>query len=519
MNNSNGSHPDSNGHGNNGKTAVSTQGATSLATSSLDVSPTLKRFDQPVVLRQSSILPRAVVWTLIGMTTAGVIWASVAQFEEAIPAQGKLEPEGAVTEVQAPVAGVAKRILVKDGQQVKQGDLLLALDPTVDNAEQTSLQKIRAALMAENQYYQMQMTGKTPANSKLLASLPAEQAFLTKHRAELAAENQLYRLQLQGAGTGAPLTPEQQQRLQSAQSEVRSRISAAKLEVDQLQKQLKQTQVQLVSAKELLAVEKTILADLTVLANEGGIARNQYYKQQQQFVSRQAEVDRLLEEEKRLQYAITQADEKVNNAIALSQNELLTKIADNQKRIAEIDSQLTKAIVDNEQQIAQIDSQISKTQQNLRYQELKAPVSGTVFDLQARNPGYVTNSSAPILKIVPNQSLVAKVFITNRDIGFVKEGMNVDVRIDSFPYSEFGDVKGKLVWVGSDALPPDNIYPFYRFPAKVVLERQYLMISDRQVNLQSGMSVSTNIKLRKRNVASIFTDLFTKKMESLKFVR
>ncbi len=512
-------YPQSYDHGSNGKTAVATQGDTSLATPSLNVAPTLKRFDQPVVLRQSSILPRAVAWTLITMTTAGVIWACVAQFEEAIPAQGKLEPEGAVTEVQAPITGVAKRILVKDGQLVKQGDLLLTLDPTVDNAEQTSLRKIRAALMAENRFYQMQMAGKTPANSQLLASLPAEQAFLTKHRAELLAENQLYRLQLQGATTGGGLSAEQQTRLQSAEAEVRSRVSAAKLEVDQLQKQLKQNQVELASAKDLLVIEKTILTDLTVLANQGGIARNQYYKQQQQFRSREADVDRLLEEQKRLEYAITQADEKVKNAIALTQTEVLTKIADNQKRIAEIDSQLTKAIVDNEQRIAQIDSQISKTQQNLRYQELKAPVSGTIFDLQAHNPGYVTNSSAPILKIVPNQSLVAKVFITNRDIGFVKEGMKVDVRIDSFPYSEFGDIKGKLIWVGSDALPPDNIYSFYRFPAKVVLEQQYLMIGDRQVNLQSGMSVSTNIKLRKRNVASIFTDLFSKNIESLKFVR
>ncbi|RAM52435.1 MAG: hemolysin D [Hapalosiphonaceae cyanobacterium JJU2] len=512
-------YPQSYDHGNNGKTGVSTQGDTSLVTPSLNVSPTLKRFDQSVVLRQSSILPRAVAWTLITMTTAGVIWACVAQFEEAIPAQGKLEPEGAVTELQAPITGVAKRILVKDGQLVKQGDLLLTLDPTVDNAEETSLRKIRAALMAENRFYQMQMAGKTLANSQLLALLPAEQAFLTKHRGELVAENQLYRLQLQGARTGRGLSAEQQTRLQSAEAEVRSRVSAAKLEVDQLQKQLKQNQVELASARDLLVIEKTILTDLTVLANQGGIARNQYYKQQQQFRSREADVDRLLEEEKRLQYAITQADEKVKNAIALSQTEVLIKIADNQKRIAEIDSQLTKAIVDNEQRIAQIDSQISKTQQNLRYQELKAPVSGTVFDLQAHNPGYVTNSSAPILKIVPNQSLVAKVFITNRDIGFVKEGMKVDVRIDSFPYSEFGDIKGKLIWVGSDALPPDNIYSFYRFPAKVVLEQQYLMIGDRQVNLQSGMSVSTNIKLRKRNVASIFTDLFSKNIESLKFVR
>jgi len=66
--------------------------------------------------------------------------------------------------------------------------------------------------------------------------------------------------------------------------------------------------------------------------------------------------------------------------------------------------------------------------------------------LQAHSPGFVTNSSEPILKIVPDDALTAKVFITNRDIGFVKR-MNVDVRIDSFPFSEFGDVKGQLVWI------------------------------------------------------------------------
>ncbi|WP_290890271.1 HlyD family efflux transporter periplasmic adaptor subunit [Fischerella sp.] len=478
-----------------------------------------KRFDQPVVLRQSSTLPRAVAWTLIGVTTAAVVWACVAQYEEAVSAQGKLEPEGAVTEVQAPMAGVVKRILVRDGQKVKQGDLLLALDPTVDSAEQVSLLKIRAALLQENLYYQMQMRGVTSPNTRLLPSLPSQQNYLTKHRAELVAENQLYRLQLTGALNAGGLTTEQQARLQSAQAEVRSRINTAKLEVDQLQRQLQETLVQLASAKDLLAVEQTILKDLTPLATEGGIARNQYLKQQQQVRSRQAEVDQLVQQQKRIQSAIAQAGEKVQNAIAQSKNDLLVKIADNQKRIAEIDSQLTKAIVDNGQRIAQIDSQISKTQQNLRYQELKAPVSGTVFDLQAHTPGFVTNPSAPVLKIVPNESLVAQVFITNRDIGFVKEGMKVDVRIDSFPFSEFGDVKGKLTWIGSDALPPDEIYPFYRFPAKVVLERQSLVINGREVNLQSGMSVSTNIKLRKRSVASIFTDMFTKRIESLKFVR
>ena len=119
----------------------------------------------------------------------------------------------------------------------------------------------------------------------------------------------------------------------------------------------------------------------------------------------------------------------------------------------------------------------------------------------------------------PDDALLASVYITNKDIGFVKEGMTVDVRIDSFPFSEFGDIKGKLVWIGSDALPPDQIYQYYRFPAKVRLSRQSLLINGRKVPLQSGMGVSTNIKLRERTVMSIFTDMFSSSVESLKTVR
>jgi HlyD family secretion protein len=150
---------------------------------------------------------------------------------------------------------------------------------------------------------------------------------------------------------------------------------------------------------------------------------------------------------------------------------------------------------------------------------LRAPDAGTVFDLKPSAPGFVAQTTEPILKIVPGDGLVAKVYVTNKDIGFVKEGMPVDVRIDSFPFSEFGDVKGELIWIGSDALPPDQIRQFYSFPAKVRLKQQSLVINDRKVALQSGMSVSTNIRVRDRTVLSIFTDLFTSKTDSLKTVR
>lgn len=496
---------------NNGKLTAIEQKATDL-----------KYFEQPVILKQSPVWSRAIAWTLMGVTTAAITWACLAKMEEAVPAQGKLEPQGAVVEIQAPVGGVVKEILVQDGQRVDKGELLITLDPTVAQAQQGSLQKIRSTLVRENNFYQSQLNGAAPtvaAQVNGLTALPALMTSLTRNRAALTAENQLYRMQVAGNSTGAGLSPEQQVRLQSSQSEISSRIAAARLEVNQLERQLEQARVQLVAARDLQKVDDQVLADLKPLVEEGGLSRIQYVRQQQQTLTRQSDVDRYTQEVQRLEAAIAQAKQQVQTTSSASQADLLTKITTNDKQIAEIDSQITRAMVENGKRIAEIDSQLSETKVTLRYQDLRAPVTGTIFDLQAKSPGFVTNSTAPILKIVPADALLAQVYITNRDIGFVREGMPVDVRIDSFPFSEFGDVKGKLVWIGSDALPPDQIRPFYSFPAKVQLDQQSLTVNNRPIALQSGMSVSVNIKVRKRTVASLFTDLFSKQLESLKFVR
>jgi hemolysin D len=206
--------------------------------------------------------------------------------------------------------------------------------------------------------------------------------------------------------------------------------------------------------------------------------------------------------------------------VAASGKNVLEKIADNKKRIAEIDSQFMKIVLNNEQTLADLNSKISQAQLNFEYQELHAPVAGTIFDLKAKNPGFVANASQEVLQIVPEDKYIAEVFITNKDIGFVREGMQVDVRIDSFPFSQFGDIKGQVMSIGSDALPPDETYKFYRFPATISLDKQYLDVQGRNISLQSGMSIVANIKVREeRTVMSLFTEMFTKQVESLKEVR
>lgn len=483
--------------------------------------PSPAAFDQPVILQQSPLWSRWILWLLMGVTTAAVVWASIAKIEEAIPATGKLEPTGTVKEVQAPVSGVVKAVYVSDGQKVRKGQTLISLDSTAAKSQKASLQKIRTSLTQENQFYTAQLNGNrdiTLLPTAVQQQIPPEIISLTKSRATLVAENKLYRAGLDDTASSR-LDSQQIERLQSDAAELKSRTQAAQSEVEQSRALLNQNNVRLVSARKKLAMNQAILKDLSPLANTGAISKIQFLKQQQEVETAQADADALIQEQARLNSEISAGNSKLQNIQTLNRKELLTQIAQNNQRLAEIDSQLTKAMVDNKNRIAEIDSQIDAAELTLQYEEVKAPANGTVFDLQAHTPGYVTNNSQPLLKIVPNEALIAKVFITNRDIGFVKEGMNVDVRIDSFPFSEFGDIKGKLVWIGSDALPPDQVHNFYRFPAKVELSSQSLLVNGRAVALQSGMSVNGNIKVRDRTVMSIFTDLFTKSVESLQNVR
>jgi len=475
-----------------------------------------ERFEHPLILKQSPFWSRAILWTLMGVTVAGVTWACLAEIEEAIPAGGKLEPQGTVKDVQAPVNGVVKEVFVKEGQLVKQGDLLLRLDPTAHQAQLASLKQVRLTLVQENGFYEAQMRGKAVNPS---VPIPPQMLGLTRSRAQLVGEARLLRAQLDGSTIGAGLTLDQQERLRSNRAELETRTTAGALETNQLTQQLGQAQTKLGAAQKTLQINQRLLNDVMPLAKSGAISQVQYLKQEQEVEANRSEVRQLQQEIARLRFAIAQSQTKVQNTRAGDQKEMTIRLAETNQKIAEIDSQLSKAMVENQRKLAEIDSQLSQTGQTLKYSDLRSPATGTVFELKAGTPGFVTNTTEPVLKIVPTESLVAKVSITNQDIGFVKVGMPVDVRIDSFPFSEFGEIKGKLVWIGSDALPPTQTQPYYTFPAKIQLERQSLTVNGNEVKLQSGMSLSGNIKLRKRTVMSIFTDQFTRGAEGLKFVR
>lgn len=359
---------------------------------------------QEMGLQQSRFLARAVTWTLISTTGLGLAWLALAQTEEVVVAPGKLQPIGDVKVVQMPVGGVLETMLVKDGERVKKGQVLLRLDneATLDRQQST------------------------------LKTISTKQKQLNLKEIEL----QRY------------------------------------LNLNDTEQQVLRRNLQL---------EKQILNRLEALQKVGASAELQYLQQR--------------------------------NKVREVEGEL-SKVSVDRLRQSAI---LEQALQQLQGELAELRSKLTELQVNIRYQDVRSPVDGVVFDLKPTGPGFVAQGSEPVMKIVPYDALQAKVEIPSSDIGFVRVGKPVEISIDSFPASDFGVVEGTLKSIGSDALPPDELHRDYRFPATVRLNSQQLKLKNGKVlPLQVGMSLTANIKLRKVTYLQLLLGGFKDKTDSLK---
>ena len=366
----------------------------------------VKNDQEGVVLQQAAVWGRAITIGLMGTTALALAWLAFAQTEEIVQAPGKLEPVGSVKEVQMPMEGVTKDILVKEGEHVRAGQVLIRLDT------ESSLERRSSVL----------------------------QTIALKHR----------------------------------------EISLKLLELERT-RELATTKLSVL--EESLKLLKTVESRYRKLTKQGAISDIQLLDQQDKITKTKGDI------------SSTKAD--------LNRQESIL-----QQNIQELSGQ-----------VAELESKLTDSQVTLRYQAIKAPVSGVVFDLQPKGPGYVAQGSQPVLKIVPYDKLKAKVEIESSNIGFVSVGKPADISIDSFPANDFGVLTGTVTKIGSDALPPDQAKnkTTYRFPADITLSRQTLKLKNGTIlPLQVGMSLSANIKLRKVSYLQLLLSDFKNKADSLR---
>jgi Multidrug resistance efflux pump len=359
---------------------------------------------QSMALQQSRFLARSITWALVGTTAAGLAWLALAKTDEVVVAPGKLQPIGDVRTVQMPVGGVLQEMLVKEGDRVSQGQVLLRLD---------------------------------------------NEATLDRRKA--------------------------------VQESIQARQEQLQLKQLELQRYLNLNDTEQKVLKRNLELEVQILNRLESLEESGAAAELQVLQQRNKVREVEGELEKLAVDRKRQTAILQQA-------------------------VAQLDGE-----------IAELRSQLTELNVNIRFQDVRSPVDGLVFDLKPTGPGFVGQGSEPVMKIVPFKDLQARVEVQSSDIGFVQVGKPVEISIDSFPATDFGVLEGTLKSIGSDALPPDERHQTYRFPAIVALDsQQFLMKSGQELPLQVGMSLTANIKLRKVTYLQLLLGGFKDKTDSLR---
>ena len=212
------------------------------------------------------------------------------------------------------------------------------------------------------------------------------------------------------------------------------------------------------------------------------------------------------------------------NVVAEIQGRLMQSKADRLRQMALLDQQTAQL----KSELADLNGKLVETKVTLRYQQLKSPVDGVVFDLKPTSRGFTAQSTQTVMKVVPTGSLEAKVEVPSNKIGFVKVPfgcpeerdvcMNADISIDSFPSTDFGVLNGKVSRIGSDALEPDpqEQRQVLSFPVTIQLDSQQLKLKNgSSLPLQVGMSLTANIKLRKVSYLQLLLGEFQDKAQSL----
>ena len=316
-----------------------------------------------------------------------------------------------------------------------------------------------------------------------------------RKRGQLQSQIAINRVVL-GEQDATVFTPNQEQQLVELRQQMQGINTAA-------EESLTASQASLKGLLKALIVARDVASRYEALVRDGAIS-------EMQALSARSKVDELLS-----QIEAERSQVRKRDATARS-----TKTGHKAKMRREIEI--------DQRQISDIDREIRQMEVRLSLIDVRAPIAGVVFDLSV-SPGSVVKTGSedkPLLKIIPQDQLQARVYIPNSAIGFIQPGQRADVAVNSFPRGDYGFIPATVERIGSDALTTaeqrrvlGTEEPGLFFPAVLKLSRQTLQAGQRQVPLQPGMSLVADVHLRNRRFISSIAGGLDNRLRALERMR
>ena len=425
----------------------------------------------------SSPTRRALLLTLCAFVVLALGWAFVGHIDIEAVAKGKVEPSGRVKVIEPLEPGRVLAVLVKDGASVRAGDRLVVLDPVEMRADANAAVQDLAVDLADAARYRAAIAAvdaddvRVDIDPSIVWNASVPEALRTRERQALVADlvnlsEALANIDMQAGERRATMV-----RLDRSVEADEKLVATLQQHADM--RDTLQAHGTGSKADFLSALQDLQRAQTTLVADRG----------------QRGEAEAALG---------TLASEKAK-ALGQFRSDSANKFEDASN----------KAVVDREA--------VDKANARLERMLLTAPAAGIVQKLAVTSIGQVVTTGQELMTIVPNDgSLDIEAFIDNIDIGFVKAGQEVAIKLDAFPFTRYGTIKGKVLGVATDAVDEDESRRMqanatslvnsasmdtgtsptqkFVFPVTIALDRSDIRIGGAVVPLSPGMSVTAEIK-------------------------
>jgi hemolysin D len=431
---------------------------------------------------------RALAFIIGAFFIIAVAWAFLGKVDVLATAPGRLLPSGKIKVIQPLDPGVVHAILVQDGDHVRAGQVLIELDPTATTADRDRL-----------------------SHDLALAQLDVARLTALKRTAETGAAASAF-----VAPPGA--SPDD---IQQAKAALSAQIDAQAAKVAGLDQQIAEKRAEDAEATAVLAKTNASLPTLTEKARLHQKLHDEGYGTS--FANLDA------------QEALTDARHDVAVQAARG-DQARASAASLQRQRAQAVSEFAAGVLADldkaEEKQNELTQDLVKAQEKSTDTQLRAPIDGIVEELAVHTVGGVVTPAQRLLIVVPdNQPLSVEAQLANRDVGFIHPGQDVAVKIETFNFTRYGLIHGRVISIsrdavaaaerraddsGGDAQPAAPTAGSPTYTARISLEKTTMMVDGRQESLLPGMAVTAEIRTGRRTIINyLLSPLARKTSEAL----
>ena len=379
-------------------------------------------------------------------------WAALTPITQVVNASGEVIPEGEVNVIQHLEGGIVSRVDVSEGEEVRKGEVMLELNPKLVGSEYEATEQQLKNLLLQQQQLQAAIRGERV--------LPPTDGIKDGNKVSKAQIN-LLNSRLDNSGDQIKASKE-------IVAEKRAEVTGLN---NQIALYMKQREMWAGLVASGAASRLNLLVIDTKLAEMRG-ARNESLK------------------------ALSQAEANfsgVKSGLVFEQNSQIAQLVNEEAVVAE---------------------NIKKVRNQLERTKIISPVDGVVSDLRFKAPGAVVGPGAVVLSVVPNTTQrYVEVRVPSGDIGFVRPGQKVDVKLQPFDSTIYGSVPGRVLSIGGNSVQDPDDRQYY-FKARIQLDRQFVDVANRKYPIAVGMPLVADIKGPQRSVLRYIFQPFTRTLDS-----